>query len=71
MEERPGVKSSEFWLIIAYFATVIIAGTGYVTISDGQLGMLATLAFGYAGGRTLLKNTIAKQPSTQETKPNA
>ena len=57
---KSGNKTSEFWLILLFFATVIANGTAYVDIPETQVSMLAALAFGFAGGRTWLKNTATK-----------
>lgn len=57
---RSGRSSSEFWTLIAYFAVVLADGTRFVNISGENMAILAALAFGYGGGRALLKNTVAK-----------
>ena len=61
---RAGTKTSEFWLVLAFFGTVILNGTSYVEIATDQMTMLAAAAFGYAGGRTVLKNSLAKNGGT-------
>ena len=58
---RAGSRTSEFWLALAFFGAVIINGTHYVDIPGTEMAMLFSAAFGYAGGRTLLKNTAAKK----------
>ena len=61
---RAGAKTSEFWLVLAFFGTVILNGTRFVEIPMEQMTMLAAAAFGYAGGRTVLKNSLAKNGGT-------
>ncbi len=58
---RAGSRTSEFWLALAFFAAVIVNGTPYVDIPGTEMAMLFSAAFGYAGGRTLLKNTAVKK----------
>ncbi len=58
---RSGSRTSEFWLALAFFGVVVINGTPYVEIAGAEMSMLFAAAFGYAGGRTLLKNTAAKK----------
>lgn len=57
---RAGKATSEFWLLIAFFVVVVVNGTDFVNIPVEQVTMLAAGAFGYTGGRTFLKNSIAK-----------
>ena len=57
---RKGRQTSEFWLVVSFFAVVLLNGTDLFTIPSEQIVLLATLAFGYGGGRTLLKNAIAR-----------
>lgn len=62
MEEtisRQGIKTSEFWLILLFFAVVVLNGTRFVSLPGEDIAMLAALSFGYGGGRTVLKNTLA------------
>ena len=61
---RPGTKTSEFWLVLLFFGVVVLNGTPYVDIAGEHIAMLATLAFGYGGGRTLLKKDLAKNGGT-------
>lgn len=57
---RKGMTTSEFRLVLLFFAVVLANGTRYIDIPVEQMTMLATLAFGYGGGRLMLKNTMAK-----------
>ena len=62
MEEtisRQGIKTSEFWLILLFFAVVLLNGTSFVNLPGEDIAMLAALSFGYGGGRTVLKNSLA------------
>ena len=61
---RAGGKTSEFWLLLAFFGIVLANGTAAISIPTDQMTMLATLAGGWAGGRTLLKNSLAKNGGT-------
>ena len=61
---RAGAKTSEFWLVLAFFGAVLINGTPFVDIPTEHMTMLAAAAFGYAGGRTVLKNSLAKNGGT-------
>lgn len=56
-----GAKSSEFWLIIAFVVSVLANGSPFIDISSTDMSLLAIATFGYTGGRTMLKNTIAKK----------
>lgn len=56
--------TSEFWLILVFISVVVLNGTPYVDIDGEHIALLATLAFGYGGGRTLIKNTLAKNGAT-------
>ncbi len=58
---RSGVRTSELWLILAFFGVVLLSGTTYFTVPTEHITMLSILAFGYGGGRIMLKNTLAKQ----------
>ena len=60
--KRDGKATSEFWTLLAFFGVVLADGTRFVDISGENMAMLAALAFGYGGGRALLKNTAAKNP---------
>ena len=57
---RKGLQTSEFWLVVIFFAVVLLNGTTFFTIPSEHIVMLATLAFGYGGGRNLLKTAIAR-----------
>lgn len=57
---RAGARTSEFWLVLAFFGAVLLNGTAHFEIPTEQMTMLAAAAFGYAGGRTVLKNTLAR-----------
>ncbi len=57
---RKGLQTSEFRLILLLFAIVILNGTPYVAIPGEHIALLASLAFGYGGGRTLLKNSLTR-----------
>ncbi len=57
---RKGLQTSEFRLILLLFAIVVLNGTPYVAIPGEHIALLASLAFGYGGGRTLLKNSLTK-----------
>ena len=57
---RAGSKTSEFWLTLAFIGVVMANGTRVFDVGGEQIAMLATLIFGYGGGRTLIKNTAAK-----------
>lgn len=61
---RSGKMTSEFWLILVFISVVVLNGTPYVDIDGEHIALLATLAFGYGGGRTLLKNSLAKNGAT-------
>ena len=56
---RAGAKTSEFWLILAFFGVVLLNGTDYVAIDGDHLAMLAGLAGGNLFGRTWLKQRVA------------
>lgn len=62
---RKGAKTSEFYGLLLFVAVVLANGTEFVTIPSEHIAMIATLAFGYGGGRTLLKNTLAKKGEEQ------
>ena len=67
MEEtisRQGIKTSEFWLILLFFAVVVLNGTAFVSLPGEDIAMLAALTFGYGGGRTVLKNALAGRAGT-------
>ena len=57
---RKGVMTSEFAGMILTFVTIIANGTRFVEIPGDQIILLAGMATAYGGGRTLLKNTLAK-----------
>ena len=57
---RKGLQTSEFWLVLLLFAIVVLNGTSYVAIPGEHVALLASLAFGYGGGRTLLKHGLTK-----------
>ena len=57
---RKGLQTSEFQLVLLLFAVVVLNGTPYVAIPGEHIALLASLAFGYGGGRTLLKNSLTK-----------
>ena len=57
---RKGLQTSEFQLVLLLFAIVALNGTPYVAIPGEHIALLASLAFGYGGGRTLLKNNLTK-----------
>ena len=57
---RKGLQTSEFWLVLLLFAIVVLNGTSYVTVPGEHIALLASLAFGYGGGRTLLKHGLTK-----------
>ena len=61
---RSGKMTSEFWLVLVFIGVVVLNGTPYVDIDGENIALLATLAFGYGGGRTLIKNTLAKNGAT-------
>ena len=56
---RKGIRTSEFWLVLIFFAVVVLNGTPFVTPPGEDIAMLAALTFGYGGGRTVLKNALA------------
>ncbi len=62
---RQGIRTSEFWLILLFFAVVVLNGTSFVTLPGEDIALLATLTFGYGGGRTVLKNALAKTALTK------
>ena len=57
---RKGLQTSEFRLVLLLFAIVVLNGTPYVAIPGEHIALLASLAFGYGGGRTLLKNGLTR-----------
>ncbi|MDJ0944215.1 MAG: hypothetical protein QNJ30_12155 [Kiloniellales bacterium] len=57
---RKGLQTSEFWLVLLLFAIVVANGTPQVAIPGEHIALLASLAFGYGGGRTLLKSNLTK-----------
>ncbi len=58
---RKGLLTSEFWLVLMLFGVVVVNGTPYVAIPGEHIALLASLAFGYGGGRTLLKNSLTNK----------
>ena len=52
--------TSEFAGMILTFVTIIANGTAFVEIPGDQIILLAGMATAYGGGRTLLKNSLAK-----------
>lgn len=66
---RSGKNTSEFWSLLLFVGVVVTNGTPYVSIPAEQIMMLATLVFGYGGGRTLLKNTMIKENGTKPPSP--
>ena len=58
---RKGLQTSEFQLVLLLFAIVVLNGTPYMAIPGEHIALLASLAFGYGGGRTLLKNSLTKR----------
>ncbi len=61
---RSGKSSSEFYGMLLFVFVILVNGTEFVNIPGQQIAMVATLIFGYGGGRVLLKNTVAKKGST-------
>lgn len=60
MEPKPGIKSSEFKMIVAVFVLAIANGTEYVNIPWEQFTWLIGLAMGYTGQRGLVKVRAVK-----------
>ena len=58
--EARGLKTSEFWLVMAFVASVLLDGSPLVNVDPTNMTLLAVATFGYGGGRTLLKNSLAK-----------
>ena len=66
---RSGKTTSEFWSLILFVAVIILNGTPYVDIPSEYIMMLATIIFGYGGGRTLLKNSLIKNDNALPPPP--
>lgn len=60
METRPGLKTSEFVGLLLTFAMILADGTAYVEVPSEYVMLFGAMATAYGGGRTLLKNTLAK-----------
>jgi hypothetical protein len=76
MENKPGYKTTEFWLsllatLIGAFVAAGIVGPDHIAmrISGLALSILATL--GYGAGRAALKRTSTAAASIEAPKPEA
>lgn len=62
MLTRAGNKSSEFWLIAAYIAIVVLNKKLELALTEQDLLIIGGLCGVYTGGRSLVKSTGIKQP---------
>ena len=54
---KPGLKTSEFWLVIAYLVRVLANGTAYVNVPWPEMASLGAAVFGYSVSRGLTKRS--------------
>ena len=57
---RKGMATSEFLGLLLTFAMILADGTPLIEIPSEYIMLFGGMATAYGGGRTLLKNTMAK-----------
>lgn len=57
---KPGIKNTEFWNIPLFVGVLVANGSGYVTVSDAHIALLAAIMFGYGVGTQAKKYVLAK-----------
>ena len=57
---RAGAKTSEFWFGMATVGLILVNGLEAVSIPESHIMLVAGLAGAYGVGRTVLKNSLAK-----------
>ena len=56
-----GMKSSEFWLVMAVIAAALLNGTEFVNIPWEQFAIVTGAVAAYTGGRSLVKGMSGKK----------
>ncbi len=59
--ERPGLKTSEFWLLITGLLIIVMNGTPYLSLSEMDLTYVMALVGGGYAVRTVKKSAAKKE----------
>jgi hypothetical protein len=66
MDPKAGRETSEFWLVLAGIAAVVVNGSAYVNVPWDQFPLILGLIAAYTGGRSWVKATTAKAGKSAE-----